>query len=568
MIQSKLACKNPNCAFYDKYVLPSETKYCPKCGTQITGTFVREYYLYAVENGVGWLEENTFHFYGSDGRSLDENEYYVVSEGTSYSRSLYKSHLLVIRSEGTPTLYYISPDGKFHEIGEYDYKEGYRDHKGWQDYWKYEARVVGDRYIQYRKGRDYQIFEICADCSVKKIAEYKSKRIFRPSRLIGDYAISISANDEYPFTYNWKTGEVIIIPGYKGGYLLSLRNGQPNYIVADNWATGEGGKIVNQYGEMMCQFPYCIANIDSNGIGIVSPMSEEEDENYGIVNSNGEEILPCIYSEIEKIKDNVYKLLAPDHDTYYYLASINQVVCAYNDECYVILSHDEEFCEIFSMETGEMLNRLDSYVLLEERGNGGSYFIRHIVQVSDLYVEDDEVRSLYDNKVIYNLIEGEELVAVDREKFLIKGYSYLELYDHNGNLLQTIESDSVQDFHSFSLWDNGYITFQTYGGAAGWFDRDMIIHYVADYIKSEEVPSVKKVVSDKCIIVQCGDYRSYVIYDEQCVYSGFRLEEVDMNNYYGADDKFEEDDNHWCIVNVDKGNIPVYGACGRVYVVK
>lgn len=568
-----LACTNPGCTAYGKYVLPSEAKFCPRCGTQIAETVVHKHYLYAAEydyESKWMLRESTFRFFDSEGQPLDENEYLIVSEGSSETLFHCKSHLLVIKADGSPTLYFLSSDGKFHEIGEYDHIEGRRDHNGYKDYWKYDAYVIEDRYIHYRKGRDYQMFEIYADCSVRKVAEYKSKRIFRPIKIMGDYAISVSANEDYPYTYNWMTGEVVIIPGYKGGMLFALYDGQPNYLVANDWDSGVGGKVVHHNGEMLWPFPYCICESDSNGILVVYPMASrnEDTDEYGIINSKGEQLLPCIYSEINRISDYIYMLETSGVRSYYYLVLINKVVYAYNDECYVILNDDEESCEIFSMETGEKLNRLDPDVLLEERGDGQRYYTRRIVQVSDLYVEDDEVRSLYDNRVIYSLIEGEELVAVDKEKFLIKGYSYLELYDHNGNLLHTIELDLIQDFHSFSLWDNGYITFRVYGRAAGWLDRDMVIHYVADYIKSEELSSIKKVVSDKCIVVECGEYRSYVIYDEQCVYSGLRLREVDMNNYYGADNLFEDNENNWCIVNLDKGNIPIHGACGNVFLIK
>lgn len=560
-----LACTNPQCTAYGKYVLPSEAKFCPKCGTQITETGAHKHYLYAVESPRGyswmsWMRERTFRFYDSEGQPLDENEYLIVSGGSSERFSKCKSHLLVIRADGFPTLYYLSSDGKFHEIGEYDYNEGRRDDNGYKDYWKYDAYVIEDRYIQYRKGRDYQLLEICADCSVRKVAEYKSKRIFRPVRVIGDYAVSESANEDYPFTYNFKTGEVLIIPGYEGGWLLSLYDGQPNCIVADDWNSGAGGKIVNHNGEMLWPFPYGIHESDSNGILVVYPMvsCNEDTDEYGIFNSKGEQLLPCTYSEIKKIKDNVYELTTSDFVTYYYLVSINKVVSAYNDECYAILCDDEESFEIYSTKTGELLNKLDiDFVACDDNG-----------LLSCLYMTDDEVCSLYNNKVIYTLVENEELVASNKEKFLIKGYSYLELYDHSGNLLHTIELDSIQDFHSFSLWDNGYITFEVYGGATGWLDRDMVIHYVADYIKSEKLPSIKKLVSDKCIIVDCGEYSSYVIYDGQCIYSGSRLEDVDADNYYGADYMFEDNENRWCIVNVDKGNIPVHGPCRSVFLIK
>ena len=35
MKQSNLACTNPKCEAYNKYVLPSEAKFCPKCGSKI-----------------------------------------------------------------------------------------------------------------------------------------------------------------------------------------------------------------------------------------------------------------------------------------------------------------------------------------------------------------------------------------------------------------------------------------------------------------------------------------------------------------------------------------------------
>lgn len=35
IVQSKKACTNPECIDFEKYILPFEAKYCPKCGQEV-----------------------------------------------------------------------------------------------------------------------------------------------------------------------------------------------------------------------------------------------------------------------------------------------------------------------------------------------------------------------------------------------------------------------------------------------------------------------------------------------------------------------------------------------------
>lgn len=74
------------------------------------------------------------------------------------------------------------------------------------------------------------------------------------------------------------------------------------------------------------------------------------------------------------------------------------------------------------------------------------------------------------------------------------------------------------------------------------------------------------VVSKECVIVNAD--RSFLLKNNICIYSGFGLEELDENNFYGCDYEFEDRDNDWCIVNVQNGTIPVHGKCGKVYLIK
>ena len=36
------ACSNPDCDNYEKHILPVEAKFCPKCGSALTGTAIKK----------------------------------------------------------------------------------------------------------------------------------------------------------------------------------------------------------------------------------------------------------------------------------------------------------------------------------------------------------------------------------------------------------------------------------------------------------------------------------------------------------------------------------------------
>lgn len=102
-------------------------------------------------------------------------------------------------------------------------------------------------------------------------------------------------------------GKAVVKYGYineKGMLIIPFQfekvGGFSNHLafVRDNYWEFNTGGYINENGELVIPFEYDWGlPFDKNGIAIVSKWQEDE-EKYGMINSEGEEIVPCLYDDI------------------------------------------------------------------------------------------------------------------------------------------------------------------------------------------------------------------------------------------------------------------------------
>lgn len=545
---------------------------CEKCGKNPCECYVDEQCCYAVVVNLNkepsWSSvESKYKFYNHNGQPLDDNEYYIVSaEGNDYYSNKIKRNLLVCKTEYDPTLYYVSANGAFHKIGEYYYKHSiYPDIKDKQCH-RYNAWTIQNKYILYRNNREFQLFEIKPNYKKEKIAIFSSKEVIYPKRIIKNYIVCGE------FTIDYCTGKIVKIDGCKGGRLIGFYNEEPYYLVAEDWEEEEtliNCSIVDCKGNVIKKkFGYDSYEYLSDNLLIVELYHGDYCEcKYGIVNIVGEVLLPCVYTKMKKISDNIYKFETEDYDEYYYIVSKNKIVDAYNDDYYVIRAENDIY-KIYAFDSDELINQIT--ICDDEIGILGNASDENFM--SNLYATEGkgngELRSIIDNSTIYEFpFSNEELVGVNKSVFVVKGDSYIEVYDLKGNMIKCIDidSDCISDF---VLYHNGYISFWNYKKkTTGWFDNDYVIHYASDYVNSNTYLKIEKITPNNSTILR-SRHETFVVCNGDCVYRGYKLDKIDDSNFYGADYNFEDNENNWCIVNIEKGTIPVHGKCGEVYLIK
>ena len=547
---------------------PKPPQVCEKCGKNPCECNADEQFCYAmeIETGPSWSSESKYKFFNHKGQPLNDNEYYIVDQGRDDNYGLQcKTNLLVIKTENDPTLYFLSADGTFYTIGEFYYKHSmYSGVKDKQCH-KYNAWIIQNKYILYRNNREFQLFEIKSDNTIAEKASFYSKEIIYPEHVVRNY---LACGE---FTIDYHTGEIVKINGCKRGNLIGFYNNEPYYLVSENWDEEEtliNCSIVDSKGKVVKRkFGYDDFEYLSENLLIVRLKNGGwSSRRYGIVNIVGDILLPCVYTEIEKVSDDIYKLETEDCDESYYIVSKNKIVHWYNDSYYLII-RNEESCEIYSLKTEELINKINfnntNEAIFEDYDN-------HII--SNFYFTEGsgngELRSIIDNSTIYEFPFGnEELLGVNKSVFVVKGDSYIESYDHKGNMLKCIDIDG-DCMSNFVLHHNGYISFwDSKKKTTGWFDNDYVINYACDYVKSDTNLNIEKITPNNTIILR-SKYEIFVVCNGICVYRGHNLDKVDDYNFYGVDNNFEDKENNWCIVNTKNGLIPVHGKVRSVYIIK
>ena len=548
---------------------PKPPQVCEKCGKNPCECNADKQFCYAmeIETGPSWSSERKYKFFNHEGQPLNDNEYYIVGQGRDDNYGMQcKINLLVIKTENDPTLYFLSADGTFYTIGEFYYKHSmYFGVKDKQCH-KYNAWIIQNKYILYRNNREFQLFEIKSDNTIAEKASFYSKEIIYPEHVVKNY---LACGE---FTIDYHTGEIVKINGYKRGNLIGFYNNEPYYLVSENWDEEEtliNCSIVDSKGKVVKRkFGYDDFEYLSENLLIVRLKNGGWfSRRYGIVNIVGDILLPCVYTEIEKVSDDIYKIETEDYDEYYYIVSKNKIVNAYNNDYYVIRAENDIY-KIYAFDSDELINQIT--ICDDEIGILGNASDEYFM--SNLYATEGEgngeLRSIIDNSTIYEFPFGnEELLGVNKSVFVVKGDSYIESYDHKGNMLKCIDIDG-DCMSNFVLHHNGYISFwDSKKKTTGWFDNDYVINYACDYVKSDTNLNIEKITPNNTIILR-SRYETFVVCNGNCVYRGHNLHKVDDYNFYGVDNDFEDKENNWCIVNTKNGLIPVHGKVRSVYIIK
>ena len=539
---------------------------CEKCEKNPCECYFDEQCCYAVAVNLNkepsWSSvERKYKFYNHNGQPLDDNEYYVVAEN-EWSNYHIKTNLLVIRTAGDSTLYYICPNGDFYKIGEYDYETGQRvGISNNKDYWKYQAFIIQNKYILYRNGFDHTLYEICANNSPRLLSKFQSKINFANSSY-SYICRDLLTNGEY--TINWKTGELINIPNSHFSIILGYNNDSPIYLIPPKRWNPEtdyykNSSVVDSEGNFLWKFNADTFQVLSNNLLLLDSGKNQ------VKNLDGKTIINTNDS-IDEVKICGYDCLIFDEKIY--VISKNKLVNYLYEKVYIIVSNNK--ANVYDNQTDELISAFCLKGVYSYDGDGGEEYLD---MDSDIYIipfeewgEQGNIYSISQCKKIYTTIGNERFIGAKNDKFIVEGETYFEIYDNKGTLLRTLEKGD-DPVVTPVLHNNGYISwFNVNQNRIEYYDTFLNPYYISEHSEINYGSGVS-VLSKDCVIIN-AEHETFVFRHGECIYRGFRLDKLDENNFYGAYYNFEDKENNWCVVNVTNGTIPVHGKCGEVYLIK
>ena len=559
---------------------------CEKCGKNPCECNLEKQYYYAVAtiSSVCYMGETKYKFYNHNGQPLDDNEYYIVAEGVAdkvfrkvatykFGDGDGKTNLLVIKTEGDPTLYYISSNGKFYKIGEYDYENGQRvDNTNQKEYWKYQAYIIQNKYILYKSGLNCTLYEINGNSSPRLLSKFQSKINF----VEGGYICrDFLTNGEY--TINWKTGELINIANNRFCIILGYNNDSPVYLIPPKkWNFEENGyrnsSVVDAEGNFMWKFNADAFEILSNdllfldgGNGKPKVINLEGKTIFKLNNKydDVDEVTICGYDCL-KFNEKIY-IISKDKCVDYLSESVYVIVKGYTAHVYNI--HTDEFLSILNMP--EYIYSADGSCCSDSLYGW---------MPDDLYAipfeewgDQGDIYSISHCKKIYTTIGNERFCESNKDKFAIEGESYFEIYDNIGKLLLTFEKDDDYTPKP-ELHDNGYISwFNKKQGRVEYYDALLNPYYINidDRLNINFESIAITVLSERCVIIR-SEEKDFVFVDNEYVCKCHKLKQYDENNYYGYSC---DEDGLYCAVNAKNGitKIPdtiIAGRYSELYMVK
>ena len=539
---------------------------CKKCGKNPCECYVDEQCCYAVVVNLNkvpsWSSvERKYKFYNHNSQPLDDNEYYIVAE-SEWSNYHIKTNLLVIRTAEDSTLYYICPNGSFYKVGEYDYETGQRvGISNNNDYWKYQACIIQNKYILYRNGFDHTLYEICANNSPRLLSKFQSKINFANSSY-SYICRDLLTNGEY--TINWKTGELINIPNSRFSIILGYNNDSPIYLIPPKRWDPETDYYKNSYvvdseGNFLWKFNADTFQVLSNNLLLLDSGKNQ------VKNLDGKTIINTNDS-IDEVKICGYDCLIFDEKIY--VISKNKLVNYLYEKVYIIVSNNK--ANVYDNQTDKLISVFSLKGVYSYDGYGQEQCLD---MDSDIYIipfeewgEQGNIYSISQSKKIYTTIGNERLIGAKNDKFIVEGETYYEIYDNNGTLLKVIEKGEESVVPPV-LHNNGYISwFNVNQNRIEHYDTFLNPYYISKHSEINDVSRVS-VLSKDCVIIE-AEHETFVFRQGECIYRGFRLDKLDENNFYGADYNFEDKVNNWCLIDVKNGTIPVHGKCGEVYLIK
>ncbi len=506
-------------------------------------------YAKIIYDGNHFFKRNErYRFYDYSGKLLSDDEYRLVAHGSSKTHEL--CSLLVVKTDGDSSLYYLKPDGSFYIIGDYSLQDGYITGKTFSDkaWWKYTAEIVQDRYVVYRNNRHYKIFEICDNgYSLNMITEFSSSEVLWYNiSIIGHYIVG-----DY-CTIDLKTGEQVLIEGYKSPQIIGMANSDPIFLASyeEDWEY-YGSHAVNLQGEHLWTFNYDDLTEICNNLIIVKKSGK-----YGIVNLLGEIVVDCQYDDISEINNDVFQLdgISYENDKYY-IVSKQLLVDDYTEKYYI--KYENGFVRVYSIETDG--------ILFEEKESVNEY--NHFRMDGDFVItKDDHLFSLKAGKVVYKYFMDNPS-GISSNQFAIFYDNYFEIYDFNGKLIDTISHEGLLYCDPVML-NNGYILFSDHRThKCGYYDNSLKKHIIENSnIQPDREGHISiEYASENCFIIT-GE-RQYIINNKgDVVFKGWCLEKIDEKHYYGS--QVTGSENDWCIIDTEKRLVPICGQCGDVYLIK
>ena len=510
--------------------------------------------------------EEIAEFYLSEGKKLTDSEYYIIASSENVSNHL-KKHLLVMKTKGDSNLYFITSDGQFHLIGSYDLEEGYRIGKTYslKKWWRFAAKIIDDKFILYRSNRDYKLFEICSDSTIRLVSEFSSKAILWDYLyIVGDCIVSWDG-----FTICYKDGKHLKANGYQYSCLIGYIDSTPVFIASNdnNWFHTElnGSKIVNQQGKCLWDFNYNEVEVLPNNLLLVY-TGKRYGKHFGLFSITGKCLLKCKYEDIEQIDNDIFRIKR-EEETKFFVLSKERIVDYVGNNFYVVFNgekqasiyrrKDDSLINTFSL-TKDAFDYLESF--LEDSFEKGLK-IDIIPNGNDIELE---LYSINKNKVIYrfnSVISEENLIGMSNNMFGVEGVSYVEFYDSEGNLIKKFDHDGKEN--NFHLWPNGFVSFNKTGDKSCYFyDRLWNLHHISSQSYTSRGWStsciwIEKFLSDNCILIhdvtckgKADHSNCFLVNSKGKPIFDLEFDDIDGNNHLVSYDNIEIIDNNHCYCRI------------------
>lgn len=474
-----LVCSNPDCNY--RRPLPLQAKFCPACGRPLHQSTKKHSYPESNTSCIVLKEEyDRCRFIDANGNQLTNNSYRIVTQ------DCFDDDETVIQTcvfEYNSNAYYISSDGRFQKLGAFEDQD--------------EAVMSSDgQFVLLTHNRSAILYKKDLEQGLMPVSQFRL--IFNEISwftVLGDY-ISLEHNKGFA-SVNFKTGEKLIIPGFKHSLIIAFRSNMPIIFAK------------NIYDD------YVVVNKDGNTFDSFSPSphsgyypSEYHDyiirwfnNKCGVVNTLGEEIIPPCFDGIE-VQDEEHLIL---HLGTRYDWKRKKLEYNLNNNSFITKSwHDDKKILCQGEELPTSVDKLDEILKSYQFGFGDS---------SNLLVNDDhEIVRRVDHEVIYQMDDDEYPIGASDElkRFGVYNRHYLTIYDENGKLIK--EFYFPKGIANPRLYANGVILF---------FNNNIDELCIISEDLNQSNVEIKSggssdVISNNCIAVDlpiCGDIHIWKLYN-------------------------------------------------------
>lgn len=519
-----LTCKNPDCDF--RRPLPMSAKFCPNCGeilsqTKTLTSEIKERVTFVcIEETTSYNRSDSrakYRFYNQNGILLSEMEFYIVDYTYSPNLNSYDKsfHQLLLMEVASNELFFLDGRGIFYKVDRYDEIRGYRIDRCSSDKWFFEAKIIDEQHILYRRGCEYSLFEINNNDGVVLKLKFSTRLLPNMSdfnsdfKLIGNYIctnrISIRVSDGHPET----------ISGYLLCRCIGYKENEPIFVASedDDWEYGECD-IVDLNGRILWKSPNCDIRIITNNVIEIDMIDFSE-----LYTIDGEYLARVDNFYVYPINNDILRI----GEWKYYSISRQKIYIDYEEhgEYYMLkeeLSNYKSLIQIYNLDDTTVFSlKVDSDIydavefldVYNSRGGIGKF-----PKASLLKTYQGEIVNLKSGRVIYTLnLDNDRIIGTSdlQSRFAVESWPYYNVIDNNGNLLNRIHSDG----YVFNMCSNGWLVSDPIKGKSKSFWKvklyDLELNsYIIDIPRlTNDDPSVSdciQMVDNETIILISGEY--------------------------------------------------------------